>query len=115
MGFVKIGSNRKDSSNILNVLKNIVIGDKPIVEHSETSIYNKDDLVSVTNADGSVNIYKAKENNITGPFDISKWISQGGSTDIITISNTKPGDDTSYAMWLKPIREKNYNLPANFK
>lgn len=59
---------------MLEIMKTYMFGDKKIEIYDEDKIYNKGDIIVSFNPNtGKTDVIQATEDNITGPFDESKW------------------------------------------
>ena len=89
---------------MLELMKSYIFGDKKIEIYDEDKIYNKGDIiVSYNPSTGKTEVIQAKEDNITGPFDETKWentsiintVGAGKIDNMIIIdSEDKSTDDT---------------------
>ena len=103
--YTKIDSNSSDRTNTFNIMKSYLFGSDQVSEYSSSKTYNKGDKVYIVNIDGTVTVYTAKEDSITGIFNETKWtagVTGTGTNSGIVISNDAPAD-SNVGMWIKPL------------
>lgn len=106
--------------SLLQLLKNYIFGDKPVEEYSSSNVYNEGDLILYRKDDGTTVVLKSLEDDVTGPFDETKWDEKSISETISNISLDKlcmislvQPDDKSNIVWLYPIDKYEVsNLPT---
>ena len=113
--------------NIMNLQQlyfSFIFGDEIPGLYNENGIYNTGDVILHLNESDVYEILGAKEDGITGPFNMDYWqkisftdiikdadMLNGGGKNVIIISDVQP-DVKSNKIWLKPIKECTINLSA---
>lgn len=107
--FKVIDNNMLDKQGILNLLKHFIFGNHDISIYDQNKIYNAGDksfIIDTTT--GDITVVTASDDNITGPYDESKWNTitladtvGSGADKVVVISQYRPRELIT-KIWLTP-------------
>jgi len=113
-----IGNNSNDKHSLLNILKNFIFDNATLEIHSETKVYNTNDIAYIINEEGLIQIIIAKIDNISGRYIPEQWSTMTLSDkihkdtkDIAVISKTKP-INPNVRIWAEPITTSFHDIPT---
>ena len=94
-----IDNNILDKQGILNLLKNFIFGSSDVEIYDRNRKYKIGDKAFIIDTiTGNIKVVTAKQNNITGDYDPTKWVNAtladtvGGADKVVVISPYRPTD-----------------------
>ena len=107
--FNVIDSNILDKQGILNLLRQFIFGNADISIYDQDRVYSRGDKAFIINpATGDIQVVISDKDNVTGPFDETKWKNitlsdtiGSGADKAVIISEYRPTDPVT-KIWLTP-------------